>query len=119
LTQHEPTHPRVGIRGKPGVLLVAGIDNRERGTFQMVEHRQHVIARNTEDMADIMLPEPFDKVIGDPDQPAGLGGFRVHHDGLLTPVALPHRMDDERFHGSWRRAGLAGGSLDAGSRFRW
>ena len=61
----EALQPRVGIGGKTGALLVAGVDDLERALLHLAEEGEHVVAGNAEDVADAFLAEAADQIAAD------------------------------------------------------
>ena len=61
---HRPQtpHPRIGIRRKPGALLVARVDDAQLAPRKQVIEAQHVIARYAEHMTHAIRVKLFDEV---------------------------------------------------------
>ena len=57
--------PRVRIRRETRALLVAGVDDLERTLLHLVEEGEHIVAGNTEDVADSLLAEAADQIAAD------------------------------------------------------
>ena len=59
----QAAHSGVGIGGKAGALLIAGVDEAQFAPGKLVVESKHVIARDAKHMAHPMRVEPLDEVI--------------------------------------------------------
>jgi hypothetical protein len=58
----QPTHARVGVGGKPGALLIAGVDELQLAPGQGIVKPEHVVARDAEHMAHAVRVELVNEI---------------------------------------------------------
>ena len=78
----DAVHPRIGVRGEAGALLVGRVDERELRLLEAVVEAQHVVARDPEDMSHAERDEPVDQI----------APHRRRHRAVLPSLHPPARL---------------------------